>query len=429
MQMTIKNNVFRIISVDLFVVYTFFSDIIEQILGLKFSLVWIIPSIAFAFIPLVFGDAKYIIKEKVFFLASGWLYFAVVYVACYDVMIANGNIFKPLRWIWAVFIMLSFVSMKEGHGHILITAAVCSFVNAAATILFFIVPSLYKFMHTIYHEWPAGTDNGKFGFKAALTNHYSHNAMLIIPVILILTSYLLTSKKKGHKKFAIIALVISAFAIILTAKRAHLLFGVAAVVVTYLIIGKGNKFKRVFLLGIIAVLAVALFYIASLYVPQINLVLQRFETVGEDNSSTTRLKMWALAFTLFRNHPIFGAGWGAYKFLYSETFHKDPLDAHNVYIQMLAETGVIGFIIFVFTAFSALYVTIRYIKKRKTLNMPIVYSLVMQMFVLMYCTTGNCIYDIMFCHYIIALGIAYSTLSNQKGSLYENWHSYISQSL
>src|SRR5262249_50713223 len=51
---------------------------------------------------------------------------------------------------------------------------------------------------------------------------------------------------------------------------------------------------------------------------------------------------------IFMQHPVLGEGFGTFRY----NFHQyvpgitDDLDAHNLYLQTLAETGTIGFIVF-----------------------------------------------------------------------------------
>jgi putative inorganic carbon (HCO3(-)) transporter len=63
----------------------------------------------------------------------------------------------------------------------------------------------------------------------------------------------------------------------------------------------------------------------------------------------TRLAAWAAARMMFLDHPVLGVGYGNYRSLYNDYIpvaRLDELDAHNLYLQFLAETGIIGFLIF-----------------------------------------------------------------------------------
>ena len=71
----------------------------------------------------------------------------------------------------------------------------------------------------------------------------------------------------------------------------------------------------------------------------------------DDYTRDSRVALWGAAAVIFLEHPILGAGFGSYRF----SFHrfipaiKEDLDSHNLYLQTLAETGIIGFVIFFLT--------------------------------------------------------------------------------
>jgi O-antigen ligase len=65
------------------------------------------------------------------------------------------------------------------------------------------------------------------------------------------------------------------------------------------------------------------------------------ETAGGqlESSAAERVELWDHAINLFRQHPIFGVGFGAFGY----TRPAGSLtDTHNFYLRMLSEQGVIG---------------------------------------------------------------------------------------
>lgn len=83
--------------------------------------------------------------------------------------------------------------------------------------------------------------------------------------------------------------------------------------------------------------------------------MQRLATITDSRfqSNTERLLIWGSAYKMFRDHPVLGVGLGQYKDSYQQKYispkAKEPLlgHAHNNFLQMLAENGVIGFAGFV----------------------------------------------------------------------------------
>lgn len=85
---------------------------------------------------------------------------------------------------------------------------------------------------------------------------------------------------------------------------------------------------------------------------------------AEDTTRESRFALWGAAGLIFLNHPVLGAGYGNFKFL----FHNyvpgvdDNIDAHNVYLQFLSETGIVGFAVFfsLITAFARMGFRLRH---------------------------------------------------------------------
>ena len=69
-------------------------------------------------------------------------------------------------------------------------------------------------------------------------------------------------------------------------------------------------------------------------------------------SNSERLLMWQSAFEMFKDNPVFGIGYGSYKIAYQEKYisplakEKNLEHAHNNFLQMLAECGIVGEIAF-----------------------------------------------------------------------------------
>ena len=202
----------------------------------------------------------------------------------------------------------------------------------------------------------------------------------------------------------LIMTVLSFVAIILTSKRAHFLFTVTAFCVVYFVanprqtLGRGFKLFAAVLVGALAL------YLMSFHVSAIRMLLMRFMTAGNDSQTRTRFKMWALALDLFRKHPVMGIGWGGYKQVYAVELYQDwqsagakYLNSHNTYLQLLCETGVVGFLIYIWAALGTLITTSKALRHRRSMEAwrrkALYVSVVSQVFVLLYNFTGNTLYD------------------------------------
>ena len=110
--------------------------------------------------------------------------------------------------------------------------------------------------------------------------------------------------------------------------------------------------------------------------------------------------MWAYAKDMFLDRPLFGYGVGSYNIYCNNMgYFSGALHAHNIYIQMLAETGIVGFMLFMVAFISSLLKTVEITRKtmmtsnNSTLKVIILFSLYMQLFFLLYGFSGNPLYN------------------------------------
>ena len=105
-------------------------------------------------------------------------------------------------------------------------------------------------------------------------------------------------------------------------------------------------------------LAVSIIFVALISIVLVNnpKFMHRLDTIDDFDkyqSNTERILMWQSAWNMFKDHPILGVGLGQYKENYQQKYilpeAKEPQlsHAHNNFLQMLAENGVVGFVGFV----------------------------------------------------------------------------------
>ena len=105
-------------------------------------------------------------------------------------------------------------------------------------------------------------------------------------------------------------------------------------------------------------LAVSIIFVALISIVLVNnpKFMHRLDTIDDFDkyqSNTERILMWQSAWNMFKDQPILGVGLGQYKENYQQKYispeAKEPQlsHAHNNFLQMLAENGVVGFVGFV----------------------------------------------------------------------------------
>ena len=166
------------------------------------------------------------------------------------------------------------------------------------------------------------------------------------------------------KKINYIWAILYLLGILLTGKRMLLAIPIVIYVIALFLLKKKNKVTTI--VGSI-ILGIAIFYIASNAIPQLGVTFQRF-SMYEDDTLRGRDNLWLYALALFKTYPFLGVGYGAYNKMASMwgLTTGDGIawstNAHNIYYQLLAETGIIGTCLFVLLFVMGIVTTIKKIK-------------------------------------------------------------------
>ena len=339
--------------------------------------------------------------------------------ACLFMLMTIRNInYKELCifYFMLLFLMLIYQFKKEWQSSFITLLHVLVFPNVIATIIIWIMPSSYSIIRPLIFV----NDIMFAGYKTALTGHYSTNAIYISISLLISGCRFFCGNKKSDRKKYIVMFLVELIALILTSKRGPLLFSLSALFLTYLLVDKKRIYNRFIKLIAVIIFSFVIIYVFAEYIPGLNDMISRFVTDG----TSGRDVMYALAFKMFLEDPIWGLGTGAYRVQYARYLATDTshlyLNAHNVYLQLLCENGLIGLAIFLFNTIFLLYNSIRLLRKyfvkkeyAKEINMAV--SVVFQIYFLLYCMTGNPLYDnMMYVPYFIFCASTYSYLINEK---------------
>ncbi len=117
--------------------------------------------------------------------------------------------------------------------------------------------------------------------------------------------------------------------------------------------------KRFLVMAGLALLLVASIVLAR---PIANRFVSSF-TLSE-GSSTSRLQIWASSWQVFLDHPLFGVGLGNYPRAIDPLVpYRNPITSHNLYLDILSETGVFGLAAWLLLIFGSLYKILKSIRK------------------------------------------------------------------
>jgi O-antigen ligase len=252
----------------------------------------------------------------IIFLSIFWSPFPMTYEENFSYF--NNNYLNPLM---GLFIIILFVRKKEWIKNLFVALAISFIINN----LF----GIYQFIRG---------ENRVTG----LTEHYMSMAGVII--VLFFAMLLLTLKKSFLPKYHWVFLLSTIISI-------PVIFfnGTRAIWFIFLLLLPILFFQLYPKKGIVYFLIILLLAGSCMF--QIDATRQRFSTIADMQyqSNSERLLMWGSAWNMFRDYPLTGVGIGNYKNLYFEKYINPKTvehlgHAHNVPLQLLAETGVIGFL-------------------------------------------------------------------------------------
>ena len=125
--------------------------------------------------------------------------------------------------------------------------------------------------------------------------------------------------------------------------------------------------------------------------------------MSEDSDiSNGRMPLYNLAINIFLHNPVFGIGWAGYRYEYSNYKFlggsATTMNAHNIYLQILSELGIVGFILLYGLMMYTLVITVKIVYKSKEYFLTeierwmILFSLSMQILFLLSGIVENVLY-------------------------------------
>ena len=158
----------------------------------------------------------------------------------------------------------------------------------------------------------------------------------------------------GRGLFGVFCLIF--VALLLTFSRGGYLgaaFSILAVIILswrYL----GQKKKRV----ILSALVLGLFILIIFAGPIVSRFVSSF--LFNEGSSLGRLQIWRGSWEIFLQNPLLGAGLGNYPRLTDPlALYRSPITSHNLYLDILSETGTFGLLVWLFLIFGSGWQLIR----------------------------------------------------------------------
>lgn len=197
-------------------------------------------------------------------------------------------------------------------------------------------------------------------------------------LVISLNALLILRRRLKYKLLYIGIIAVCALCIVLQNRKAELVMSVLVVTILFLsdanVVSIHGKWKRILVFLLVAGIALAgfLFMMSQGYLARYESFFTLLAKKSATNSSVIdvtsgRMKLWSRAINLFKEHPVFGIGWGKFRLYLTDTYNYlnegQLSNVHNNYLQLLCETGIVGLILYTGPLFYMLYRTVKRIRR------------------------------------------------------------------
>jgi hypothetical protein len=326
-------------------------------------------TLPFSFLVLLFMGLHHFLKEQSFSMdapsSTLFAFFIVVLLSVIANLVAPGKFHLSAFFADPMYVkdlkQLFMLSLMILHFLILRKIMKRYDIELLDQILwFFLLVALWAALYSIYqffalqHNWPY-TDilrtsksytiiKGKeisnwLGFpraRAFMPESSFWGAFLLIPISLLLP-FAFGTRDIRSRFFLAIFLIALLFSFSRTGWFGFLVIALYFLFKHFQVSKKLMNFIRILVPGSILALLLLIFILPGL-LPQFTMKLTTFV----DFSAFERFRVQKQSFMLFLDHPILGIGWG------NTSFYIDSLVTYNFYLQVLLETGIVGFMFFTF---------------------------------------------------------------------------------
>lgn len=242
--------------------------------------------------------------------------------------------------------------------------------------------------------------------------------------VCILNAFFILMLKNSNFSRKLIYGVILLVGLLMTGKRAHLFMGMFVFFISFFVGFDEKRKMSKYLKGVIAaIILVGGIITVAPFLPQDSSIVKGLNTIrgfdiNDDEVMHGRELLYAEAIDMGNSAPLTGHGWGSFK--RSVSYRGGNTDAHNVFLQLYAEMGIIVAVFFLLSAIFLLRHNVKLLKevrfKHSENSMAVSLtrlSFCFHLFFFLYCLTGNALYNVE-CLIVFGLGISILKRVNQK---------------
>lgn len=174
----------------------------------------------------------------------------------------------------------------------------------------------------------------------------------------------------SRRRIYLLPAFIISCSIMLSGSRASLLI-MSITLFIMIMFGQGKRYRAKALVSTCFINAAS--YVTVIFMKSAVLSQIKIDVISRTGTFTTsvfdRLKFWAVALKIFKQSPVTGSGYGTFFTEYANNYDNIGLFsryAHNHYLQLLSETGIIGFSLFIIFLLMVFIPVLKNIRKVRT---------------------------------------------------------------
>lgn len=336
------------------IIYSFLIiSLFKTVLILElYNSLYIVPFIALSFL---FTRSKISLEDTDIPISPYlFLYLFSMFISLVNTVSISGSLFKMLNYI--LFLLLIFLTLLI-------------FRESKEIAKFLYLFLFLVFLNSIQVILLAGSGKREFGFAGIMFNDYVGLGSLLSIVLFFYTS------KLWKIVFLILSIALTATMILTQTRGIWIAFASSFLLILTILLVKSERLfirRNTLIFSFIIIIGIGGWFVlrsdnadfAAQRVASINQVDESAVKRGEvTNSVVTRFFIWHTCYNAFIQHPIIGIG--AYSFPFSSQYYYtipklfyrkyvERLTPHVTYIAVLTETGLIGFLCFIFIIISIL---------------------------------------------------------------------------
>lgn len=316
----------------------FFFDIFNAIMSIQFACMVLYG----IYLPFCFDRVN--ISRKIIY----WT--AYVGIVAFNYLIGGDAnfIFSFIVCNISMLLMLRIPNLAKVEYSII---KICTFAHLCASLAVYFLPQ--GFVDTALLPLLGNNFPTNFSWRVisnsnpGLTTQPGVNAFYLTLFAFVCITEIIEGRKKRLLYIAL--LFLSLLMILTTAKRSALLLVIVVPILFYIKFIKGRSIRTIGKLSTLkivfgfAIIALGFIYFISAHPDFLTNLIEKEETLSNSQDiSNGRYDLWDIAYKGFLSSPLYGIG-------LKQIYNLTGFDVHNTYIQILAETGILGFVIFLFS--------------------------------------------------------------------------------